>query len=114
METDAIGNENLHKRGRRSPGKTVYLIKVLYAKASEMKKEEELIRIYTGSEVSVILLKGELEQIGIESMIQNDFDAGLSAGFISGVPSAVDLYIQKSDLKKAKPFIDEFVKNNES
>jgi len=79
-----------------------------------MKNEDELIRIYTGSEVSIILLKGELEQIGIQSMIQNDFDAGLSAGFGSGVPSAVDLYIQKSDINKAKPILDEFVKNNES
>ncbi len=78
-----------------------------------MEKEDELIRIYTGSEVSVILLKGELQEIGVESMLQNDFDAGLSAGFVSGVPSAVDLYIQKSDLNKAKPIIDEFVRNNE-
>jgi hypothetical protein len=78
-----------------------------------MKKEDELIRIFTGSEVSVILLKDGLEQIGIQSMIQNDYDAGLSAGFVSGVPSAVDLYIQKSDLDKAKPIIDEFVNNND-
>jgi hypothetical protein len=79
-----------------------------------MKKEDELIRIYTGSEVSVILLKGELEEACIPTMIQNDFDAGLSAGFGSGVPSSVDLYIQISDVDKAKPIIDEFVKNNES
>ena len=77
-----------------------------------MKNENELIRVFTGSEVSVILLKGELEQIGIQSIMQNDFDAGLSAGFVSGVPSAVDLYIQKSDLNKAEPIINEFVKNN--
>jgi hypothetical protein len=77
-----------------------------------MKKEDDLIRVYTGSEVSVILLKGELEQLGIQAMMQNDFDAGLSAGFVSGVPSAIDLYIQESDLDKAKPIIDEFVKNN--
>lgn len=78
-----------------------------------MKKENEIIRVYTGSEVSVILLKGELEEAGIPSMVQNDFDAGLSAGFGSGVPSAVDLYIQMSDLNKAKPIIDEYIKNNE-
>lgn len=77
-----------------------------------MKKENELIRIYTGSEVSVILLKGELEEACIQTMIQNDFDAGLSAGFGSGVPSAVDLYIQQSDFDKAEPIINEFLKNN--
>jgi hypothetical protein len=78
-----------------------------------MKKDNELVRVFTGSEVTVILLKGELEQAGIQSMIQNDFDAGLSAGFVSGVPSAVDLYIQKSDLNKAKPIIDKFFDNSE-
>ena len=78
-----------------------------------MKDKNELVRIYTGSEISVIHLKGELEEAGIQSMMQNDFDAGLSAGFGSGVPSAVDLYIQESDLKNAKPIIDEFIKTNE-
>ncbi len=77
-----------------------------------MKDKNELVRIYTGSEISVILLKGELEQAEIQCMIQNDFDAGLSAGFVSGVPSAIDLYIQQSDLNKAEPIIREFLENN--
>jgi hypothetical protein len=89
------------------------LIEVLFIKTKAMKKENELIRVYTGSEVTVFLLKGELEQAGIQSMIQNDFDAGLSAGFVSGVPSAVDLYIQNKDLNMAEPIINEFIKNNE-
>ena len=77
-----------------------------------MGKGNDLIRIFTGSEVSVILLKGELEQIGIQAMMQNDFDAGLSAGFVGGAPSAVDLYIQESDFSKAEPIINEFINNN--
>ena len=89
------------------------MIEVLFIKTKAMKKENELIRVYTGSEVTVFLLKGELEQAGIQSMIQNDFDAGLSAGFGSGVPSAVDLYIQNKDLNMAEPIINEFIKNNE-
>ena len=77
-----------------------------------MEEEDDLIRIFTGSEVLVILLKGELEQTGVQSMVKNDYDAGLSAGFVSGVPSAVDLYIQKSDLDKAEPILSDFIKNN--
>ena len=88
------------------------MVKVLLIKMQAMKKDNELIRVFTGNEILVILLKGELEQVGIQSMIQNDFDAGLSAGFGSGVPSAVDLYIQQSDLDKAEPIISEFLKNN--
>ena len=35
-----------------------------------MKERNKLIRVYTGTEISVILLKGRLEEIGINSMIQ--------------------------------------------
>ena len=78
-----------------------------------MEKESDLIRVFTGSEVAVLLLKAELEEIEILAMLQNDFDSGLSAGFSGGVPSAVDLYIQKSDLSRAEPILTEFIKNNE-
>ncbi len=58
-----------------------------------MNSQIDLIRIYTGTEVSVILLKGELEEKGIYTMIKNDFQSGNMAGFFGGIPSAVDLYI---------------------
>ena len=77
-----------------------------------MEKENELIRIFSGTEVTVILLKGELEQAGIPAMLQNDFESGLSAGFVGGVPSAVDLYIQKADLDKAEPILKDFIKSS--
>ncbi len=64
---------------------------------------------YTGTEVSVILLKGELEEKGISSMIKNDFQSGNAAGFFGGIPSAVDLYIRESDAARAKPFVSEFM-----
>jgi len=78
-----------------------------------MKKENELIRVYSGTEISVNLLKDELESIGISSMIQNDYQSGITAGFFGGGTSAVDLFIQESDLELAEPLINEFVKNKE-
>lgn len=77
-----------------------------------MREDDELIRIFTGSEVSALLLQGELEQAGIPAMTQNDYEAGLMAGFVGGVPSAVDVYINQSDLVRAEPVIDDFMKNN--
>ena len=77
-----------------------------------MNKGDELIRVFTGNEVSVILLKGELESMGISAMIQNDYQAGNSVGFIGGSPSAIDLFIRESDLKEAEPIVHEFLKNN--
>jgi hypothetical protein len=76
-----------------------------------MKEENNLIRIYTGTEVSVIHLKEELEEGGIDVLIQNDFQSGMSAGFVGGVPSSIDIYIKKTDIAKAEPIIEDFKKN---
>jgi hypothetical protein len=77
-----------------------------------MKEKNKLIRVYSGTEVSVILLKGRLEEIGISAIIQNDYKSGIAAGFVGGVQSAIDLYIQQFDYKKAESIIGEFIKNN--
>jgi len=71
-------------------------------------KDDQLIRIFTGSEISVTLLKEELEIKGITALIQNNFQSGLSAGFFGGDALSVDLFIQESDLKVAGPIITDF------
>ena len=73
-----------------------------------MKGNNNLICIYSGTELTVNLLKDELEGFGIPSMIQNNFNSGVSAGFSGGVPSSVDLFIQERDLRKAEPIVSEF------
>jgi len=77
-------------------------------------KENNIVRVYTGTEISVILLKGRLEEIGISSIIRNDYQLGVDVGFVGGVKSAVDLYIQQSDYKKAEPIISEFIEKNKA
>jgi hypothetical protein len=79
-----------------------------------MKTQKDLIRIYTGTEVSVILLKGELEEKGISSMIKNDFQSGNVAGFFGGIPSAVDLYIRETDAVMAESVVSEFVNRKDT
>ena len=73
-----------------------------------MKKATNLIRVFTGTEVSVILLKGKLEEIGISAIIQNDYQSGNTAGFLGGIPSAIDLYIQEGDYDKAESVINDY------
>ena len=73
-----------------------------------MKENSNLVRVYSGTEFTVNLLKDELEILGIPSTIQNDFNSGVSAGFSGGVPSSIDLLIQEFDMKKAKPIVREF------
>lgn len=73
-----------------------------------MKSEENLIRVFSGSEVSVILLKSKLGEAGVAAVIQNDFQSGLSAGFVGSTPTGVDLYIREGDLNLAEPVLSEF------
>lgn len=77
-----------------------------------MKEKSNLIRVYSGTELTVNLLKDELNNFGISSMIQNDFNSGISAGFSGGVPSSVDLFIQEFDMEKAAQILREFSETN--
>jgi hypothetical protein len=76
-----------------------------------MNENDDIVRIYTGTEITVNLLKEELEQAGIMGIIQNEFESGTSAG-VAGDPSAIDLFIRESDLRKAKPILVDFLKIN--
>jgi len=75
-----------------------------------MKTNNKLIRIYSGTEVLVNMLKGKLEITGISTIIQNDSNDS----FLRGVPTALDLYIQQFDFEKAEPVISEFIKKNKA
>lgn len=75
--------------------------------------DNKLVRIFTGFSIIVNLLKDELENNGIAALIQDDFYSGTIAGFSGGVPSSVDLFIQKADLEKAEPIIEEFAQTNQ-
>jgi len=79
-----------------------------------MKKRDKLIRVFTGTEVSVIILKGLLEEIGVSSIIQNDYKSGINVGFVGGVQSAVDLFIQQSNFDIAEPIIKDFTTKNKN
>lgn len=73
-----------------------------------MKDKDKLIRIYSGNEVTIHMLKGRLDLAGIYAAIQNDSNDS----FLRVVPAAVDLYIQQSDYKRAEAIIKEFTVNN--
>jgi len=77
-----------------------------------MKDKDKLIRVYSGTALTVNLLKDELEQAGVTGLIQNDFNSGIVAGFSGGGPSSIDLFIQEFDLKKAEPIINDFLLHN--
>lgn len=70
-------------------------------------EKDKIVKVFTGREVNVLTIKGELDSYGIPSMISNDFNSGTIAGFFGGIPTAIDLYIYKRDLERATPIIKE-------
>lgn len=77
-----------------------------------MTTNSDLIKIFTGRDVLVHLLKDELESIGVGAMIRDDFHSSALAGFGGGIPSAIDLYILSDDLEKAGQIIEDFKQAN--
>lgn len=79
-----------------------------------MEKDEDqkgFVQVYSGSEVRVILLQGLLKDKGIDAMVQNDYQSGISAGFAGGTVNTIRLKVHTSVLEKAKPVVDDFVEN---
>lgn len=74
--------------------------------------ESKLIRVFAGSEITVNLLKAELEQEGIPSNVVNEYEQSNFRGFSTGTPYSVDLYMLDSDFEKAEPIVKEFLKIN--
>lgn len=71
--------------------------------------QNKQIKIYTGNQISVLLIQQELKEKGILSIIQNDFQSGLTAGFGGGSPDQIDLLISIEDVKEASEIVKEFV-----
>ena len=69
-----------------------------------MIKNSSYERVYTGSEINVNFLKNKLNEAGIGSVIRNDQDSALRAGFGSAgdYSSQALLFVKKEDLVRAK------------
>lgn len=79
-----------------------------------MKEKNKLVKVYTGTETTVLLLKDLLVEISVSSIIQNNYKLGVEVGFVGGVQSSVDLFIQQSDFETAEPLIRDFIARNKS
>ncbi|MBW2961323.1 putative signal transducing protein [Mesonia aestuariivivens] len=57
--------------------------------------------VYTGSEVNIQYLQEVLHKAGIQSIVKNNFESGLRAGFGGGLPGQVQLLVQNSHAEEA-------------
>lgn len=77
-----------------------------------MKEHDSIVRIFSGSEVTALMIKARLEEAGIVTMIRNDFQSGVAAGFYAGPPADVDLFVSDEDLAAANLIIPEILNMN--
>lgn len=75
--------------------------------------DQDFELVYSGTEVRVILLKGLLQDAGIDSMTQNEYQAGITAGFGGGTINTIRLKVHKEDVEKAKPIVKDFIDNQQ-
>lgn len=66
------------------------------------------VKFFTGSLIEIQRLQLDLDDQGIPSMVKNNFQSGLRAGFYGGSPSLVELFIYEEDLDKANPILEAF------
>jgi hypothetical protein len=72
--------------------------------------DDNLFRAFTGGEIEVILLQGELEENGISSTTQYGSTSGVNPIY-GGAPVELDLLINQSDLDKAIGIIEKFLES---
>jgi hypothetical protein len=77
-----------------------------------METKSKLVRVFTGSELTVNLLRHELEKEGIATNVINEYEESNFRGFSTGTPYSVDLYILDTDMDKAEPIVKAFLEVN--
>ncbi len=66
------------------------------------------MRLFTGSLIEIQRLQLDLDDAQIPSMVKNNFQSGLRAGFYGGSPSQVELFIYEEDNEQAQEILAAF------
>ena len=73
-----------------------------------MDDQSKHIKLFTGSLIEIQRLQHDLDDNKIPSMVKNNFQSGLRAGFYGGSPSQVQLFIYEEDRENALPILEAF------
>lgn len=72
--------------------------------------KKDIIRLHSASLVEIESLRQYLEDNNISTMVRNQFQEGLSAGFPDGSSELVDLFVLDEDFEDAAKLLAEFKK----
>ena len=70
-----------------------------------MKSEDEIVRIGTGTSMTVELWHNALKETGIESKVVGE---DLDASFGTAIPESVELWVREEDAEKAQTFLQQW------
>jgi hypothetical protein len=65
-------------------------------------------KIMYGHIVEIQMYSDLLQEMGIECVVQNEFEQAAHAGFGSGLPGSADLLVDEQDIEKAQKIIADF------
>ncbi|WP_375580774.1 DUF2007 domain-containing protein [Marivirga tractuosa] len=71
--------------------------------------QNDMVRVYSDTEININMLNIELAKIGIPSLVKNEFQSAVMAGF-GASPNSVDLYVNASDVEEATKVIQDLMK----
>jgi hypothetical protein len=73
-----------------------------------MDDQSKHVKFFTGSLIEIQRLQLDLDDQQIPSMVKNNFQSGMRAGFYGGSPLQVQLFIYEEDRERALPILEAF------
>jgi hypothetical protein len=71
--------------------------------------ESNYIKIYAGSFIIAQLIFDKLDEIGINPILKDDNQTGLTAVMVDDYQSLIEVYVHKDEEKKAIPIVEDII-----
>ena len=71
--------------------------------------ESNYIKIYAGSFIIAQLIFDKLDEIGINPILKDDSQTGLTAVMVDDYQSLIEVYVHKDEVEMAKPVVEDIV-----
>ena len=71
--------------------------------------ESNYIKIYSGSFIIAQLIFDKLDEIGINPILKDDNQTGLTAVMVDDYQSLIEVYVHKDEEEKSIPIVEEII-----
>jgi hypothetical protein len=71
--------------------------------------ESNYIKIYTGNFIIAQLIFDKLDEIGINPILKEDNQTGISAVMVEDYQALIEVYVHKDEAARAKPVVEDII-----